>query len=150
MLTNSHLVDTSAWLYALRRDFLPAVKDRIDHLLQEDVVVTTGIVKLEILGGTKNEDEFNRLKSRLDSLDSIHTDELLWELACKLGFDLKRKGVTVPYTDILIASCALQAHCTIVHADAHFDLIAAHVPLKVESFVQAARSSASRNVSGGI
>ena len=49
------LVDTSAWLLGLRKDFLPVVKDRIDHLLREDAIVTTGIVKLEIVEGTKTE-----------------------------------------------------------------------------------------------
>jgi len=134
------LVDTSAWLLALRKNFLPKVKDRIDHLLKEDVVITTGIVKLEILGGTKTEREFQRLKTRLDALDAVETDVELWDRAYGLAFKLRRKGVTLPYTDILIAACALNARAIILHADAHFDLISKHIELKVESFVEAVRS----------
>ena len=136
MPNNLFLVDTSAWLFALRKDFMPEVKDRIDHLLKENAIITTGIVKLEILGGTKTQKEFQRLKTRLDALDIVETDTALWEEAYKLSFEFRRKGITVPYTDILIAACALRTESTIVHADAHFDLMANHISLKVESFVQ--------------
>jgi len=136
MPNNLFLVDTSAWLFALRKDFMPEVKDRIDHLLKENVIITTGIVKLEILGGTKTQNEFERLKTRLDSLDMVEADTALWEEAYRLSFELRRKGITVPYTDILIAACALRTESTVVHADAHFDLMAKHIGLKVESFVQ--------------
>jgi len=136
MPNNLFLVDTSAWLFALRKDFMPEVKDRIDHLLKENAIITTGIVKLEILGGTRTQKEFQRLKTRLDALDMVETDTALWEEAYKLSFEFRRKGITVPYTDILIAACALRTESTIVHADAHFDLMANHISLKVESFVQ--------------
>ena len=133
------LVDTSAWLLALRKDFIPELKDLIDHLLGEDEIITTGIIRVEILGGAKTEKDIQRLKNRLDALDSVETDDAIWQNACELGFKLRRKGVTVPHTDILIAACALKAGATIVHADTHFDLMAKHLRLKVESFVQAAR-----------
>ena len=53
MLNNAVLVDTSAWILALRKGFVLSVKQRIDHLLKENAIITTGMVKLEILGGTK-------------------------------------------------------------------------------------------------
>ncbi|MDY6990643.1 MAG: PIN domain nuclease [Thermodesulfobacteriota bacterium] len=130
------LVDTSLWILALRKGFVSDVKDRIDHLLREDTIVTTGIIMVEILSGAKTEKEFRRLKKGLDALDRVETDRSVWEEASELGFTLRRKGVTVPHTDILIATCALRASAVVVHADAHFDLIAKHYPLKVESYVQ--------------
>lgn len=140
MPNNLFLVDTSAWLFALRKDFIPEVKDQIDHLLKENAIITTGIIKLEILGGTRTQKEFQRLKTRLDALDMVETDTALWEEAYGLAFKLRRKGITVPYTDILIAACALRTESAVVHSDAHFDLMANHVNLKVESFVQIVRS----------
>jgi predicted nucleic acid-binding protein len=130
------LVDTSAWLFALRKDFIPKVKDRIDYLLKENEIITTGIIKLELLGGTKTQKEFQRLKTRLDALDMVETDTALWEEAYRLSFEFRRKGITMPYTDILIAACALRTESTVVHADAHFDLMANHIGLNVESFVK--------------
>jgi predicted nucleic acid-binding protein len=139
MPTKLFLVDTSAWLLALRKDFIPELKDRIDYLLKEDAIITTGIIRLEILRGAKTEKNFQRLKNRLDALDSIETDDATWQNACELGFKLRRKGVTVPHTDILIAACALKAGSVIVHADTHFDLMAKHLRLKAETFVHAAK-----------
>jgi len=136
MLTDLFLVDTSAWIFALRKNFIPVIKDRIEYLLKENAIFTTGMVKLELLGGTKSESEFQRLKSRLDALDSVESDSALWENAAKLAFDLRRKGITVPYTDILVAACALKLDATLVHSDAHFDMIHKHSELKVESFVK--------------
>ena len=141
MLNNAFLVDTSAWILALRKGFVLSVKQRIDHLLKENAIIITGMVKLEILGGTKTETEFQRLKRRLDALESVKSDDSLWEKSYDLAFKLRRKGITVPYTDILIAACALKTGSTIVHADAHFDLMAGHIGLKVESFVSTTTSS---------
>lgn len=136
MLNNIILVDTSAWIFALRKDFLPVVKDRLDYLLKENAIITTGIVKLEILGGTRTESEFRRLKSRLDALDLVATDSALWDSSFQIAFNLRRKGVTVPYTDILIAACAQKAEATLLHADSHFDLISREIGVKVESYVR--------------
>jgi len=139
MPNNLFLVDTSAWILALRKDFLPGVKDRIAYLLKENAIITSGMIKLELLGGTKEEKEFQRLKIRLDALEIVETNTSLWERAYDLAFSLRRKGITVPYTYILIAASALLMDATIVHADSHFDLMGPHCSLKVESFVEATK-----------
>ena len=80
MLSKYVLIDTSAWLFALRKDYLPEIKDRVDLLLKEDLVLTTGIIRLELLAGTRTDSEYERLKNRLSSLEKIVTDESLWEM----------------------------------------------------------------------
>ena len=134
------LLDTSAWLLALRKDGIQEVRERVDLLLKEDRIVTTGIVKLEILGGTRTEKEFQRLKSRLDVFYAVETDTYLLEEAYQLAFNLRRKGITVPCTDILVAASAMKAKAVVVHADAHFDIMSKHTELGVESFVRTVRS----------
>jgi predicted nucleic acid-binding protein len=133
------LVDTSAWILALRKDFSPVVKDRIEYLLKENAIATTEMVKLELLGGTRTAEEFQRLKSRLDALDAVECSSSLWEKAYNLAFKLRQKRITVPYTDIVIASCALKIRATIVHVDAHFDLMQQPAGLEVESYVKEAK-----------
>jgi predicted nucleic acid-binding protein len=98
------------------------------------------MIKLELLGGTKEEKEFQRLKVRLDELDILETNTSLWEYAYNLAFRLRRKGITVPYTDVLIGSSALMTDAIVVHADSHFDLMSSHVALRVESFVKATKN----------
>jgi predicted nucleic acid-binding protein len=139
MPNNLFLVDTSVWILSLRKDFLPEAKNRIAYLLKENAIITSGMIKLELLGGTKEEKEFQRLKIRLNALEMVETNTSLWERAYDLAFSLRRKGITVPYTDILIAASALMVDAAIVHADSHFDLIAHHCDVKVESFVDATK-----------
>jgi len=128
------LVDTSAWIFVLRRNPHPKLRNRIDRLLEIDEILSFGIIKLELLGGTKTFEEFHRLKNRLDALYEISTDRGLWESASQLAFDLKRKGLTIPATDTLIASAAIYSKSILLHADLHFDLIANCSKLKVESY----------------
>ncbi len=136
MLIKPVLIDTSAWIFALRKEYVPEIKDRVDQLLKENLVVITGIIKLEILTGTKSKSEYQRLKKRLTALDNIGTNENIWDTAFELAFNLRRKGLTIPHTDILIAACALYEDCILIHADNHFDLIAQHVGLQTESYVK--------------
>lgn len=71
------LIDTSAWIFALKKNpFLP-LKERIDVLLREDLVLTFGMIKLELLGGAKTRKEFDRLKNRLGALCKVSTDKVL-------------------------------------------------------------------------
>ncbi len=129
------LIDTSVWLFALRRNYHPLIKERVEKLLVNDRVAMNGMIQLELLGGAKSEKEYDRLFQRLDSLYHIEADRPLWNRASKLSFELNQKGITVPYADILIAASALKENALLVHADSHFDLIAEHSDLKVESFV---------------
>lgn len=129
------LIDTSAWLFALRTDFNPAVRARIDAILYESDVAINGMICLELLGGMRTEEEYTRLRDRLASLHHIDATRELWDAACHMAFTLKRRGVTVPYTDIFIAASALMHDALLVHADRHFDLIAWHAGVKVESLV---------------
>jgi predicted nucleic acid-binding protein len=43
--------------------------------------------------------------------------------------------------DILIATCALQAGATLLHADAHFDLMERVLKVRTESLVQALKKA---------
>ena len=139
MSNRPFLVDTSVWIFALRKDFVPPIKERIGELLKDHVVLINGMTKLEILGGVKTKKEFERLKTRLDSLYEVGINSMVWQIAYKIAFELRRKGITVPYTDILIAACALKSGAVLIHADRHFDLMAPHIRLDVESYVQEAK-----------
>jgi predicted nucleic acid-binding protein len=129
------LIDTSAWLFALKKDFHPTIKKRIEELLLESDVAINGMIELGLLGGARSEKEYNRLKNRLEALYYVEADRPLWYLASKIAFDLKRKGMSIPYPDIVIAASALKEGAVLIHADSHFDLIAEHTDLKVESLV---------------
>jgi predicted nucleic acid-binding protein len=129
------LIDTSVWILALRKSPLASVKDEVEHLLVENKVAITPMIRMELLGGTKSLNEFNRLKSRLDALHRIPASEANWELATQLSFKLRQQGKVIPYTDILIGAAAITTDCLLLHADRHFDLMAEDTVLNVRSLV---------------
>ena len=139
MSNNLVLIDTSVWILALRKSPSPLVKDQVEHLLAENRVAIAPMIRLELLGGTKSLSEFNRLKSRLDALHQIPTNEANWELATQLAFKLRQQGKVIPYADILIGSAAILAGCLLLHADRHFDLMAEDTKLSVRSLVSVSR-----------
>lgn len=136
MRDNLYLVDTSVWL-----ELLPAgrasedLQARVDALLTADRVVMTGMVQLELLGGARNEAGYARLQALLSALYPLPIGEERWSEAAHLGFRLRRQGLTVPFTDLLIAAVAMAAGVTLLHRDRHVDLVARHVSLAVESHV---------------
>ncbi|MBI4322206.1 MAG: PIN domain-containing protein [Chloroflexi bacterium] len=127
------LVDTSAWIFALRQVPVEAILRRIDTLLEMDVAATCGLVELELLGGAASEKEYSRLRSRLTGLHRLPIEETDWEGAARLAFSLRRTGVTVPFTDVLLSALALRYDAVLLHADRDFDLVAQKSALRVES-----------------
>ena len=135
MSLNRVLADTSIWIFALRKESHPFIKKRVDNLLKENLVVTTPLINLELLGGVNTEKEFKRLKQRLELLLTVKISDDHWSQAARLAFKVRRKGLTLPYTDLLLSAIAIAEDIILLHADAHFDLIAKHSDLRVESLV---------------
>lgn len=133
-MSDIYLLDTSAWVPVLRINPLESLRKRVDQLLKENSVAIMPIVKVELLGGTKNEIEFERLNKRLSSLLSLDMNNEVWNKASKLAYDLKRNGITVPHIDIMIAATAIHYNTTLLHLDKHFDMIALKSSLKLESY----------------
>jgi predicted nucleic acid-binding protein len=95
----------------------------------------TGVVRFELLEGARGEAEFARLEAALEGLPGIPMEEECWSEAARLSFLLRRAGLTIPPPDLMIAAAALQADVAVLHRDRHFDAIAAHTSLRVESYV---------------
>lgn len=135
-MSKAFLIDTSAWICALRKDGHPEVRSRVARLLEKEQILICGMIKLELLGGTRSENEYVRLQTRLNALTDIPIHSDIWKAASRAAFSLRRAGLTIPATDILIAVTAHEVQAALVHVDRHFDMIAGHIDLQVESFVQ--------------
>ena len=131
-----YLADTSAWLRVFPTRAPPSeLRRRLDELLASRQMTITGMVRLEILGALSNEAEYRRRAALLDAVPVLPTTEARWAEAAWLGSQLRARGLTIPNTDLLIAAVAMAASATVVHVDRHFDLMAQHTPLLVESYV---------------
>jgi len=120
-LKNRILADTTAWIEFFRGK--SKVADRFEMLLIENAVCTCGVVMFEVLQGIKSEGEKNKILSILATLPYFEMMKKLWQSAAELSLSLKKNGVNLPLSDILIAAIAVENDLSIYTLDNHFTLI---------------------------
>jgi predicted nucleic acid-binding protein len=125
-MTEAVLVDTSAWIAFFRGD--EPVATMVERTLAAGVAHICGVVELELRQGLRPE-ERETVLSLLSACPRIPTEEADWAGAGDLLAALRRKGVTVPSTDGLLAHLALRHGAALLENDAHFR----HVPGLVRS-----------------
>lgn len=116
------LVDTSAWVdyFAGDEKVVGALGDPID----DDRVVICGQVKQELLQGTRDERMFAKLERELSIWPYEAEIAADFREAAHLYAQLRRKGVTLPAADCLIAALAKRCGFVVCATDPHFE----HVP----------------------
>lgn len=125
------LIDTSAWIHALRPSGDPAVRQEIRRVLAEGRGATCEMIILELAAGTRTEPEYRELGEDLEALQQFPITQAVWRSAYGIAHAVRREGVSVPPTDHLIAAVALSYRCHLLHCDKHFDLMARHIGLSV-------------------
>jgi len=124
-----YFVDTSVWIPYFR-DGGGEQGDLIDALLDENRVHINGIVVTELLTGARSAVEVDNLSSALAGLKLVPSDRASFESAGRNGFALKRKGISVPLSDIIIATDCIDHGLVLIEADRHFAAISDHLPLR--------------------
>jgi predicted nucleic acid-binding protein len=115
-------IDTSSWILAFK-GVDKKLSFLVDYLLKENRVATSGIVILELSYGVKSPREFRELKEEMKSLVYLEASENVWDKAYSTAFHARKRGITVPSTDILISALAAENDCTLLHSDKHFDIL---------------------------
>ncbi len=123
------IIDTSAWIESFRSHGNEKIRNIVRRMLYDSVILIPGIIRTELLRGTKNKKEYNRLSDLLDGLEYLPVNDVFWEKVAQFSFDLFRAGLTIPLTDTYIALLAMENKAKLIHCDRHFDLIARHFPL---------------------
>jgi len=130
------LVDTSVWIYYYR----PAGSKKIQEILKEaiinDLVAVNGIIMVEVLSGISRRVDFEEVNSDFNGFHIYPLDNKIFAMASSIGASLRRKGITIPSTDLIIAASAIDNNSTLYHIDNHFTLMAEHTKLKVENMEQ--------------
>jgi predicted nucleic acid-binding protein len=127
------LADTSAWVEYLRATGSP-VHLRLRQLIaDEDDLVTTEVVMMELLAGETTTDGVTRLRRLLGRFEVLPIEGLAdYEAAAELYRRCRAAGETVrKLTDCLIAAVAVRHGAALLHRDHDFDVIARHAPLRV-------------------
>jgi predicted nucleic acid-binding protein len=113
------LPDTCAWIDFFNARETP-LASAVEYLIQSGEIYTCGIVKYELIQGVKSSKEEMMLVTAMQSLYYIEMTETLWLKAGRLSGFLRSKGITIPFSDTLIAVIAKEEDMTILTTDRHF------------------------------
>lgn len=115
------LVDTSVWIEFFRSESQTGAQ--LESLIPENSVWVCGVVIFELLQGVRSEVEKSKVQGALSGLQYAELPLQLWENAADLSLTLKKKGLTMPLSDILIAAIAIEHNLQIFTLDKHFEQI---------------------------
>jgi predicted nucleic acid-binding protein len=118
------LLDASALIEYYRPSGDAAVRSAVAEVIAADLAAVNGIVQVEILAFAAGEEERRLLEADFQALHHLDLGRQQLDLACDLGFTLRRRGVTIPATDLIIAASAITSQAELFHLDGHFDRIA--------------------------
>ncbi|MDI6764622.1 MAG: PIN domain nuclease [Thermodesulfobacteriota bacterium] len=129
------LIDTSAWITSFKKTGNDELKEFMRQAIVSGLAVTSPVIILELLQGCRSVEERDALKINLESLDILSITLSVWEQAYEFGFSLRRKGLTIPTVDLIIAALAIENKSLLLHHDDHFEMIASNYPdLKTKYF----------------
>lgn len=121
MKSSGTLVDTGAWIGFFRG--IPAIRNLLAKLIVKDEIFTAGPILYELLQGIRSPEEKKQVKEALLSTNYLEMTSNDWEEVASLTSTLRRKGITLPITDILIAHLGKTRNLEILSFDPHFDQI---------------------------
>lgn len=126
------IVDTSAWVEYFR-DGIPAVVEKVDRCLHQDLVAIGDIVYCEVMQGIRSPRERARVSSLLLGLRRFEMVGFAVAEKAAANYRLLRsKGTTVRKTiDVLIGTFCADHGFQLVHHDSDFDRMAKHIGLDI-------------------
>ena len=80
-----------------------------------------GMVLAEILQGIKQKKEGKIVKQNFKKLPYLEISREIWEKSGDLSASLRRKGITIPLSDLVIAATALSKGYELFSIDSHFE-----------------------------
>lgn len=117
-----YIVDTFIWIEFLRGR-IPALKNRISNLLTEDRIVINGVIESELLMGACGKKEVEFVNEKLTNLDYLEIDRNFLRYCGILGNKIRKEGINMPLSDIMIAAHAKINNLIIFTMDKHFEAI---------------------------
>lgn len=120
-MENKIFVDTCIWVEFFRSK--SSKTDFLGNLLINNAIWTSGIIAFELLQGVKSLAEKSKIKDALSGLNYVELSYDLWQKAAELSLTLKKKGVSIPLSDIIIAAIAIENGLQVLSYDKHFEQI---------------------------
>ena len=112
------IVDTSIWIEYFRNNekYVPLIEK---NLSLENILIT-GLIIAELLHGVKGSREYEMLSGSIAAVPYVECVYEDWIKTGKILNDLKKKGISIPLTDVLIAAVAHRENAAVFTLDRHF------------------------------
>ena len=124
------LVDSSAFVEYYRPTGSPVVRAAVAEAIEADLVAVNGVIQVEILAFAPAQTSFRKLLSDFKVFHWFDLEEADFDLAAELGFSLRRRAITVPPADLIIAASAIRFDAVVYHVDSHYDMMTRYSDLK--------------------
>ena len=119
--TKGILADTTVWIEFFRTR--SKTGDILESLIKEGSVWLCGTVLFEILQGVRTEEEKSNVLEMLSDLPYVEMSQSLWQMASEISVSIRKKGLNLPLSDILIAAVAIRNNFSVFTLDKHFEQI---------------------------
>ena len=93
---------------------------------REDVAIC-GIVEAELLHGARSEKELEDITDAISCFEKLPVGGK-WNQLGRMLYRLRKAGVTLPFTDAIIAQVAIDNDIAVLTNDHHFRLIQSIIP----------------------
>jgi len=117
----SVIADTCIWIEYFKG--LPKIKNQLPVIITEESLCLCGIVVNELFQGIKSPQEREIVQSAFEAFPYLEMTRAIWEKAAGLSLSLRNKGITIPPSDLILASLAIENKCLIFTHDTHFNKI---------------------------
>lgn len=104
----------------LRKNGDPRVRERVQDALRNGEACWCPMIRLELWNGAGGERERRVLREFERVLPELEIGAAVWATAYELSRQARAAGVTIPATDLLIASCARHHDVDLETADCDF------------------------------
>lgn len=111
-----YLVDTSIWAAYLKGG-RPALKTRVDQLLDENRASISGFILAELLAGIAGEKDRELIEECFLGLPWLEATREIFVAAGNMGAALRQKGIAAPLSALLIAALAKAHGLTVLTLD---------------------------------
>ena len=97
-------------------------EDLKNVFLKEDIAVC-GVVRAELLHGAVSAKDFANITTMLEAFDEFNLEIPDWQILGDNLYNLRKKGISIPFSDAIIATIAFKHDIPIWTGDKHFLLI---------------------------
>ncbi len=113
------IADTCIWIEYFKGS--PKIKEELEFLIHEHSLYLCGIVIYELFQGIRDQKEKDMVQNDFEAFPYLEMNRSTWESAANLNLSLRSRGITLPSSDLILASLAIENKCMVFTKDTHFD-----------------------------